>query len=102
MYRSRAQQMQIHRRGSCQGDAGQSDSTRAHETHSISDTNAASAPPAVRSTQRCSPGNPPLLQLQGLLQVRGGMSDPPAVSVVAGLRWPFFTNPDRQPVDIGV
>lgn len=99
---SHAQQMQIHRGGSCQGDPGQGDSTHARETHSISDTNAASAQPAVRSTQRCSPGKPRLPRLRGLLQVQGGMSDLAAVSVVAGLTWPFPTNKDWQPVDIGV
>lgn len=89
-----AQQMQIQRRGSCQGDAGQGDSTHAHETHSISDTNAASALLAVRSTQSCGLGKAPLLQLRGLLQVQGGMSDPAALSVVVGLTWPFPTNKD--------
>lgn len=98
---SHAQQMQNHCRGSCQGDVEQGDSTHA-QTHSISDTNAASALPAVSSTQRCGPAKPPLLLLQGLLQVQGGTSDPAAVAVVAGLTWPSSTNKSWQRVDIGL
>lgn len=66
------------------GDVGRGDSTHA-QTRSISDTNAAAALLAVRSNLRCSLDNPPLLLLQGLLQVQEAVSNIAAFTV--GLRW---------------
>lgn len=64
------------------GDVGRGDSTHA-QTRSVSDTNVAAALLAVRSDLCCSLGNPPLLLLQGLLQVQEAVSNIPAFTV-----WP--------------
>lgn len=64
------------------GDVGRGDSTHA-QTRSVSDTNVAAALLAVRSDLRCSLGNPPLLLLQGLLQVQEAASNIPAFTA-----WP--------------
>lgn len=64
------------------GDVGRGDSTHA-QTRSVSDTNVAAALLAVRSDLRCSLGNPPLLLLQGLLQVQEAALNIPTFTV-----WP--------------
>lgn len=64
------------------GDVGRGDSTHA-QTRSVSDTNVAATLLAVRSDLRCRLGNPPLLLLQGLLQVQEAALNIPAFTV-----WP--------------
>lgn len=76
---------QMHHKVSMHGDVERGDRTHA-QTHSISDTNAAAALLAVRSNLRCSLDKPPLLLLQGLLQVQGGVSNTAAVTVVVTSR----------------
>lgn len=75
---------QMHHKVSMHGDVERGDRTHA-QTHSISDTNAAAALLAVRSNLSCSLDKPPLLLLQGLLQVQGGVSNTAAVTVVVNL-----------------
>lgn len=64
------------------GDVGRGDSTHA-QTCSVSDTNVAAVLLAVRSDLLCSLGNPPLLLLQGLLQVQEA-----ALNITTFTVWP--------------